>query len=130
MHLSFELKGEFRFLYRNLSDLTARIPDLDKAMRGLLTREHESALNSLGGLEQAGVLDIDEMQKSLLADSILLALTYWIPFSELLEPGGMEDGSAQTRAIARVLLMVTPHFREPEQSQFTALAHRYLSGSM
>ena len=130
LHLSFELKGEFRFLYRNLSDLTARIPDLDKAMRGLLTREHESALNSLGGLEQAGVLDIDEMQKSLLADSILLALTYWIPFSQLLEPGGMEDGSAQTRAIARVLLMVTPHFREPEQSQFTALAHRYLSGSM
>ncbi len=129
LHLSFELKGEFRFLYRNLSDLTARIPDLDRAMRGLLNRERESVWNSLSGLEQAGVLAIDELQKDLLTDGVLLALTYWIPFSELFEPGGMDDGSAQTRAIARVLLMVTPHFREPEQSQFTALAYRYLADS-
>jgi AcrR family transcriptional regulator len=127
LHLSFELKGEFRFLYRNLSDLTARIPDLDRAMRGLLVRERQSAWNSLAGLERTGVLEIDPRQKEMLTDSILLALTYWIPFSELLEPGGLDDGHAQTRAIARVLLSVTPHFREPEKSQFTALAYRYLA---
>jgi AcrR family transcriptional regulator len=127
LHLSFELKGEFRFLYRNLSDLTARIPDLDRAMRGLLVRERQSAWNSLTGLERAGVLDIDPEQKEMLTDSLLLALTYWIPFSELFEPGGLEDGHAQTRAIARVLLTVTPHFTEPEKSQFTALAYRYLA---
>jgi AcrR family transcriptional regulator len=129
MHLSFELKGEFRFLYRNLSDLTARIPDLERAMRGLLTRERQSVQNSLEGLQQAGVIDIDRQQESLLTDNILLALTYWIPFSELFEPGGLESGSAQTRAIARVLLIVTPHFREPEKSEFTTIANRYLSDS-
>ncbi|MDH3788935.1 MAG: TetR/AcrR family transcriptional regulator, partial [Xanthomonadales bacterium] len=71
LHLSFEVKGEFRFLYRNLSDLTGRIPDLDRAMRGLLARERLSAWNSLNGLELAGVLQIDEVQKEMLADSIL-----------------------------------------------------------
>lgn len=129
LHLSFELKGEFRFLYRNLSDLTARIPSLNKAMRGLLKREHLSAWNSLSGLEHAGVLELDPQQKEMLADSILLALTYWIPFSELFEPEGTQDSSAQTRAIARVLLSVTPHFREPEKEQFTLLSYRYLSES-
>ena len=129
LHLSFELKGEFRFLFRNLSDLTARIPDLDRAMRGLLKRERQSAWNSLTGLEQAGVMNIEPEQKEMLTDSILLALTYWIPFSELFEPGGLDDSSAQTRAIARVLLIVTPHFREPEKSQFTTLAARYLGHS-
>ncbi|MBT8048698.1 MAG: TetR/AcrR family transcriptional regulator [Xanthomonadales bacterium] len=127
LHLSFELKGQFRFLYRNLMDLTARIPNLDHAMRGLLQRERKSALNSLAGLEQAGVAVFDDWQRELLADSILLSLTYWIPFVELFEPDGAEDGSAQTRAIARVLLIVTPHFREPERSQFTTLARRYLT---
>jgi len=126
LHLSFELKGEFRFLFRNLSDLTARIPDLDRAMRGLLKRERQSAWNSLSGLEQAGVISMDSRQKDLLADSILLALTYWISFSELFDPGGLTDSSAQTRAIARVLLMVTAHFREPEKSRFTEIAYRYL----
>jgi AcrR family transcriptional regulator len=129
LHLSFELKGEFRFLYRNLSDLTARIPDLDRAMRGLLKRERQSALDSLSGLEKAGVLVMDTRHKGLLVDSILLALTYWIPFSELFEPGGLEDSSTQTRAIARVLLMVTPHFRDPERRQFTELAYQYLEST-
>ncbi|MFC1688426.1 TetR/AcrR family transcriptional regulator [Pseudomonadota bacterium] len=129
LHLSFEVKGEFRFLYRNLSDLTGRIPDLDRAMRGLLARERQSAWNSLKGLELTGVLEIDDVQKEMLTDSILLALTYWIPFAELFEPGGLDNSQAQTRAIARVLLSVTPHFREPERSQFNAIACHYLADS-
>jgi len=129
LHLSFELKGEFRFLYRNLSDLTARIPDLDRAMRGLLKRERQSAWNSLSSLERAGVISIDGRQKDLLVDSILLALTYWISFSELFDPGGLDDSSVQTRAIARVLLMVAPHFDEPGRSRFTELAYHYLEAS-
>jgi AcrR family transcriptional regulator len=127
LHLSFELKGEFRFLYRNLSDLTARIPDLDRAMRGLLKRERQSAWNSLSGLERSGVMSIEARQKDMLADSILLALTYWIPFAELFDPLGMEDSSAQTRAIARVLLTVTPHLRDPEKTRLTDLAYQYLA---
>lgn len=126
LHLSFELKGEYRFLYRNLADLIARIPDLDKAMRGLLMRERLAAWNSLSGLEQAGALQIEPLQKDLLTDNLLLALTYWIPFADLREPGGLDNSTAQISAIARVLLMVTPYLREPEKTQFTALAHSYL----
>ncbi len=129
LHLSFELKGEFRFLYRNLADLTARIPDLDRAMRALLMRERRAALNLLNGLEQAGALTIGRGQKDLLTDSILLHLTYWIPFADLLASGGVDDSRAQAAAIARVMLMVTPWLREPEQSQFRNLAADYLRHS-
>jgi AcrR family transcriptional regulator len=127
LHLSFELKGEYRFLYRNLADLVARIPDLDRAMRGLLARERQAALNSLGGLHQAGILQIGQAEHAQLADSLLLALTYWIPFAELTRPRGLDDGSAQVAAIARVILMVAPSLREPERTQFRELAQRYLS---
>ena len=126
MHLSFELKGEYRFLYRNLADLTARIPDLDRAMRGLLARERQAAINSLNGLEQAGLLHISGMQKNLLVDSLLLALTYWIPFADLQDARGLDDSSAQIVAIARVLTMVAPYLKEPEKSRFTEIAHHYL----
>lgn len=127
LHLSFELKGEFRFLYRNLADLTVRVPDLERAMRGLLQREHKAAWNSLSGLEQAGVMQIDSRQKELLADSILMSLTYWIPFAELTEPGALDNSQAQVTAIARVLLMVTPWLHQPQQDQFRDLALAYLS---
>jgi AcrR family transcriptional regulator len=127
LHLSFELKGEYRFLYRNLADLTARIADLERAMRGLLLRERRAAVNSLSGLERAGAMTIDPRQKDLLADSILLSLTYWIPFAELTEPGGLEDSQSQVAAVARVLQLVTPWLAQPQRDQFSELALAYLS---
>jgi len=129
LHLSFELKGEYRFLYRNLADLLARIPDLDRAMRGLLQRERQAAWNLLSGLEQAGAMRIEPLEKEMLTDSISLSLTYWVPFADLLDPSGLEDSSAQIAAIARVLLLVTPYLREPEKSRMTGLASDYLSRS-
>jgi len=129
LHLSFELKSEYRFIYRNMADLTARVPDLERALRGLLQRERKAAWNSLTGLEQAGALQIETHEKQLLADSILLNLTYWIPFAELTEPGRLDDSQAQVVAIARVLQLVTPWLRQPQQDQFRALALAYLSHS-
>jgi len=126
LHLTFEIKGQFRFLYRNLSDLTARIPDLDRAMRGLLMRERQAAFQLISGLELKGALRIKSQEKELLVDTIMLVITYWIPFAGILEHHSLEDGSAQIKAIARVLQLVTPFLREPEHSQFTNLAFTYL----
>jgi hypothetical protein len=68
-----------------------------------------------------------EDQQELLADTILLSLTYWIPFAELFEPGGLDDSKVQARAIARVMLLITPWLREPERSEFRTLARDYLA---
>lgn len=127
LHLAFEVKGEFRFLYRNLADLTARIPDLDRAMRALLGRERASIDNLMSGLGKSGLLDMSGVQRELLTQNLLLALTYWIPFSDLQDPEGLDDGSAQIYGIARVLLMLTPHLKEPESSRLTDIAYSYLS---
>ncbi len=129
LHLGFELKGEYRFLYRNLADLTARIPDLNRAMRGLLQRERRAAAAQLDSLERAGVLELRPEEKEQLADSILLSSTYWLPFAELADRGQRAGGQEQVRAIARVLLLVAPWLANPAQQQFRDLAHEYLSHS-
>lgn len=126
LHLSFELKGEFRFLYRNLPDLAARIPDFDRAMRAILARERQSVRNFLTGLRQAGAIDAAEDLQELLADTVMVSLTYWIPFAELFEAGGSNDSTVQVRAIARVILAITPWLREPERTEFAGLAYEYL----
>ena len=127
LHLSFELKGQFRFLYRNLSDLTSRIPDLDRAMRGLLMRERQAATTLLSGLQRSGALQINPQEKGMLVDNILLAVTYWIPYADIFDRQGLEQGSAQVAAIARVLQMLIPHLQEPTRTQFTALTQDYLA---
>jgi AcrR family transcriptional regulator len=127
LHLGFELKGEYRFLYRNLTDLTARIPDFDRAMRALLAHERRAVVNSLGGLEQAGALKLTLVQKELLAENLQVALTYWIPFANLEAPESLEDGSAQVFGIARVLMLLAPYLEEPEQTRLTDIAYGYLA---
>jgi len=127
LHLTFELKGEFRFLYRNLSDLTARIPDLDRAMRGLLAREHAAAISVLESLQRQGSLALDAQEKQMLADNILLAVTYWIPYADIFDQNGLEQGRAQVESIARVLQMIIPYLNEPERGQYTSLTQAYLS---
>ena len=129
LHLTFELKGEFRFLYRNLSDLTARIPDLDSAMRGLLLREKSATRNLVEGLETQGSMVITDQERTLLVDNILLTITYWIPFADIFDHQGLEEGTAAVHSIAQVLQMLIPYLGKRERQRFSSLVGSYLSGA-
>jgi AcrR family transcriptional regulator len=125
LHLIFEAMGHFRFLFRDLPDLYARIHNLRHAFHGLLARQRETLLLLLRGLKKRGIMEIGAHDSEVLADSILLSMTYWIPFAEVRGDPGLEDGRVLTEAVARVLHLVLPYLREPEASHVEALAHRY-----
>jgi len=127
LHLSFELKGQYRFLYRNLADIANRMPDLDRAFRGLFRRERRAAAGIVSSLEQQGTIRISDVEKELLLDNLMLALTYWIPFAELFEANGLESSSVQVKAIAGVLQMFIPYLAEAERRKFAKLTATYLS---
>jgi len=129
LHMSFELKGHYRFLYRNLADIANRIPNLDRAFRGLFRRERQAVENLISGLEKQGVMQIKEIEKDLLLDNLMLALIYWMPYAELFAASGLEDNDYQVRAIAGVLQMVTPYLVRPERDHFAELTAHYLSHS-
>ncbi len=125
LHLSFELKGKFRFLYRDLPDLAEQIPNLGKAFRALLSRERRAAKTLLENLVRQDKLHITSDEKILLLDNLMLVLTYWIPHAELFDADGLNDGSVQSRAIAGVLQMLVPYLRLQDRQQFTALVKGY-----
>ncbi len=125
LHLSFELKGRFRFLYRNLPDLADQIPNLGKAFLGLLKMERNAAGSLIENLERQDKLRISESEKTLLLNNLMLALTYWISNAELVDADGLANGSVQSSAIAGVLQMVIPYLRKAEKKQFTELVQGY-----
>jgi AcrR family transcriptional regulator len=129
LHLSFELKGHFRFLYRNLADITADDSNLNRAFKGLFLRERQAARHLLSSLEDSGALSIRKTEKELLLNNLMLSLVYWIPFSELFSESGLEDSNAQVKAIAGVLQMVMPYLREREYIEFAQLCDTYLAHS-
>lgn len=127
LHLSFELKGQFRFLYRNLTDLADQIPKLGKAFLALLSMERKAVRSLIDSLERQDKLRLKEDEKALLLNNLMLALTYWISYAALIDADGLANGSVQTSAIAGVLQMVIPYLRPPDRKQFTELVQSYTS---
>lgn len=127
LHLSYELKGQFRFLYRNLPDLADKIPNLGKAFLGLLSMEREAARKLLENLERQDKLHITANEKTLLLNNLMLALTYWISYAELVGTEGLVNGTVQSNAIAGVLQMLIPYLTPYDRKQFTELIERYTS---
>jgi AcrR family transcriptional regulator len=125
LHLIFEAMGRFRFLFRDLSDLYGRIKNLQRAMNGLLGRQRSALLRLIAGLENNGVMKISQHDSEVLADNILLVMTYWIPFAEVRGDPGLADGKVLSESVARVLHLILPYLREPEASEVEALAHTY-----
>ena len=125
LHLFFEAMGRFRFLFRDLTDLYTRIKNLRRAFNGLLGRQRSTLLAIIMGLRENGVMTINEHDSGVLADNMLLLMTYWIPFAEVRGDPGLTDGSVLTESVARVLHLVLPYLREPEAGQVEALAHTY-----
>lgn len=125
LHLIFEAMGRFRFLFRDLSDLYARINNLRHAFNGLLGRQRKTLLALFRGLQNNGVMQVGERESEVLADNMLLLMTYWIPFAEVRGDPGLADGTVLSEAVAQVLYLVLPYLREPEASQVAALANTY-----
>ncbi len=125
LHLVFEAMGQFRFLFRDLTDLYSRIKNLRRALNGLLERQRNTLLAVIRGLRENGVMDISPEESMILADNMLLAMTYWIPFAEVRGDPGLNSGKVLFESVARVLHLVLPYLREPEASEVLALAHTY-----
>lgn len=125
LHLVFEAMGRFRFLFRDLSDLYNRIKNLRRALNGLLGRQRDTLIKLITGLRTNGVMQIDGHDSEVLADNMLLAMTYWIPFADVRGDPGLADGKVLSASVARVLHLVLPYLREPEASQVRNLANTY-----
>jgi AcrR family transcriptional regulator len=125
LHLIFEAMGRFRFLFRDLSDLYARIKNLRRALNGLLGRQRTALVSLIDGLQKNGIMQINEHDSQVLADNMLLLMTYWIPFAEVRGDPGLADGKVLSESVARVLHLILPYLREPEASQVEVLAHTY-----
>ena len=127
LHLVFETMGQYRFLYRNLGDLYARIPNLRRAFHGLLGRQRATLTGLISALRQQGVMKISDAQREVLVDNMLLAMTCWIPFAQIQDHPGLEDGTVLASAVSRTLHLVIPYLREPEASAVGKLADSYLA---
>jgi AcrR family transcriptional regulator len=127
LHLSFELKGKYRFLFRDPIDITASVPRLRRAFMGLYRRERKAVAELISSLQKSGTMSISSREKEILLNNLMLAMMYWISFAEMFDEHGLQDGDVQIRAIAGALQMVIPYMADEARNELTNLAIFYLS---
>jgi AcrR family transcriptional regulator len=124
LHLCFETIGEYRFLYRDLSDLCARFRPLRQHFQGIIKLSMQTARHLSEGLAEQGQLEASGKELDALVRNIVLVSTFWLAFDQVVE----RDAQPQPdRAAWQVMSLISPYLVGEAREELSALAGAYRS---
>ncbi len=125
LHLLFEAIWEYRFLYRNLVDLTTRIRSLRIHFRHLIRQKVEASEKMCASLVEAGIMRATRSEVEAAAVNMALTATYWLNFSVVRNGEQQRDQGDLAPGAHQVLSLLAPFLREPEREHLAKLAQAY-----
>ena len=125
LHLAFEVMWDFRFIFRDVVDITSRNRKLRMHYARTLKRASANATAVLQGLAQAGIVRASRAEIAATATNILLVATFWMNFN--IVRGGASEKSAEdlTQGIRQVMMLIAPFLRDAERLHLNNLAAAY-----
>lgn len=122
LHLAFEAIVDYRFLYRDLTDLCERHRGLHQRFRGILKLSMDTARTLSEGLSDSGQLHASRREIDALVRNIVLVSTFWLAFDQVYE----RDAQPQPdRAVWQVMSLVSPYLVGDARQELEALAEQY-----
>ncbi|HUD32866.1 MAG TPA: TetR/AcrR family transcriptional regulator [Variovorax sp.] len=129
MHSLFELLWRHRFLYRDLNDLLSKNRHLEMRFQNVLQNKTDSVRAMLAGLGRAGHLDIDAREVGMLAQSMVVVLTYWLSYEYVRNPReALEPEHAQMallRGAHHTLHLMAPYLAPAQRRHLLDLSNAY-----
>ena len=133
VHLAFEVIHDFRFIHRDLSELTATYPGLRTRFQRGLDGGIERTSAYCQALAAAGALEALPEEAHALAVNISLVTTYWLNLQALHHAGRRDiptDDDTISEGVFQVLSLITPYLRGPTRDEFRRVALRYLPAAV
>lgn len=124
LHLVFEAIADYRFIYRDLTELCSRDRGIAQRVRAILKLSLGTADNLLISLQRSDQFEATQHAREALVRTIVLVSSYWISFDQVLEP---EHEPRPDRAAWQVMSLVSPFLLGAAREQFEAIAAAYRS---
>lgn len=121
LHVAFETIGEYRFIYRDLTDLCERHRGLHQRFRGILRLTMESAGNLCRDLIADGRMRASQNELDALIRNVALVSTFWLAFDQVHDV----DGVRPDRAAWQVMSLISPFLVGDAREHLEALAEAY-----
>ena len=124
LYVVFEEMYNYRFLYRNLSDLLDRYPDLKKRFRRLLKLKRAAIAAVWETLSREAVVSTTEEEATALVDNLVLLLNYWLNYDHLQHA---ERAPALTihQGVYQMMSMIAPYLGEHHRDFYDQVCEIY-----
>lgn len=113
LYIIFEEIFDFRFFYKNQSEIVQRVPELRSRFARILGLKEQTALALLSALEDSGHLGFDEGEKTALAGRIAQHFTFWLQYHDL-RHGTAPPKSLIDQGVFMTLIQITPYWTHGE----------------
>ncbi|MDE2358472.1 MAG: TetR/AcrR family transcriptional regulator [Betaproteobacteria bacterium] len=134
LHLLFERMWQFRFVYRDVDDITSRNTRIAARFAGLTRGVQAVIAGTCRGMRDTGALRASDREIDALATNVVVIATYWMSFQRISRPAGRHPGSADEQAAGmrfehgayQVLALLAPFLRDDERALVERLSADYL----
>lgn len=128
LYVVFEEMYEYRFIYLNLDDLLQRYDSIQKRFKRLFNLKFQTATALVKNLRAQGVLMMDDYDADVLANNIVMTVTYWISFSRLKE-GVQNEQQLLHKGVFQVLSLIAPYM-SAGRAEYRAFCEAFYSKAM
>jgi len=127
LHVLQEAMWDYRFLYRDLTELASRDRKLRMRFAALLRRGASTVVQWCRGMAEVGTMQISEREIDALADNVMLIAAYWPSYdrNRRATPGDDPDPDPG-RAAYQVLSLFGPYFDDDARAHLARLSAAYL----
>lgn len=125
LYIIFEEIFDFRFFYRNMSEILMRVPHLHARFSRILTLKEQTAFSLISDLEEGGYLTFQEGEKGALAGRIAQHFTFWLQYHDL-RHGTTPPKILIDQGVFTTLIQITPYWTRGDG--YAALLTEFLEG--
>ena len=127
LHLLFESMWKYRFLYRDIDQLTSQSAKMGARFGALLRKAATTVIQLCEGLTKASAMHASEREIESLAQNVVLVSAYWLSYDRVRRSAenAAADGHAG-RAAYQVLALFAPYLDGTARAYFDQLAAEYL----
>jgi len=125
LYIIFEEIFDFRFFYRNMSEILKRIPGLKTPFARILTLKEHTAFSIISTLEEGGFLTFQEGEKGALAGRLAQHFTFWLQYHDL-RHGTTPPKMLIDQGVFTTLIQITPYWTKGDG--YAELLTEFLEG--
>ncbi len=131
LHLLFERMWRYRFLFRDLDEITSRNRKVALRFAALVRRGEATMIELCRSMVGASTMQANEREIAAVSKNVALVSTYWLSFQRLESPqaaetGGDADTARLDRAAYQVLALIAPFTVGSTRALIDRLGSEYL----